>query len=677
MKNKNVVTGIKLAVSAVLAALFYLVGVLISGGLGTDVMDSLTVVAIISFSVILVMLIFSIAAAAIYNKRKRGVSVADTQKYFLARKSDAERSLKKVSGRIRLLRITIRIYTVLIFLLNALLMLTMGASGFKFGIALFSVYIFFGCLGRIKKARKGDFSGYTDPGKYPYLHSLAKKAAKTFGIRGNVRIMLMPDCNAGIARIGGTFSLQLGIVMLYMLSEEELYQVLLHEFAHMTPGCIPSENETELFEEIASREKSDFDRIMDLMFAFFDRLYLFEYFMYRTTASLYIEKLADDAVLKYGTPEIAASALMKIDFYSKYEFCERGKELFFEPEEMRRDGVSGICREFKASLSENEGLWRHLIDVEIEPRSASHPILRNRLAALGVSGVRLIDNTADSSSQYRQETEKAVSEGDEMMYEYNKEDYAEKRRVYYLEPLETVRKWEESGRKVLPEEARPVIDALCKLNRIEEAEELCDKIISESENVYATAHAHFVKGQLMTERCDKGGIDHLYKAIEINKNYTDSALELIGNVCCMLGLSDELEKYREFAVKTEQEQRDKYSELPGLKSSDKLVYDSMPADMRSGIVSRIVSIEDNRINRIYLVRKIITDDIFTSAFVIRFLPETDENTVKRVMDNIFNYLDTYPVKWQFSLFLYDPTTAAAVKKVKNSLLYSSEQAADA
>ena len=99
--------------------------------------------------------------------------------------------------------------------------------------------------------------------------------------------------------------------------------------------------------------------------------------------------------------------------------------------------------------------------------------------------------------------------------------------------------------------------------------------------------------------------------------------------------------------------------------------------MRSGIVSRIVSIEDNRINRIYLVRKIITDDIFTSAFVIRFLPETDENTVKRVMDNIFNYLDTYPVKWQFSLFLYDPTTAAAVKKVKNSLLYSSEQAADA
>ena len=53
------------------------------------------------------------------------------------------------------------------------------------------------------------------------------------GCRGDVRIAIIPDSNAGIANIDGVFSVQLGALLLNTLDEKEIYCVLLHEFAHM------------------------------------------------------------------------------------------------------------------------------------------------------------------------------------------------------------------------------------------------------------------------------------------------------------------------------------------------------------------------------------------------------------------------------------------------------------
>ena len=47
----------------------------------------------------------------------------------------------------------------------------------------------------------------------------------------------------------------------------------------------------------------------------------------------------------------------------------------------------------------------------------------------------------------------------------------------------------------------------------------------------------------------------------------------------------------------------------------------------------------------------------------------DRETMDRVYVAIFNYLDAYPVDWQFSLFLYDRATEAAVKSVGGSLVW--------
>ncbi len=46
---------------------------------------------------------------------------------------------------------------------------------------------------------------------------------------------------------------------------------------------------------------------------------------------------------------------------------------------------------------------------------------------------------------------------------------------------------------------------------------------------------------------------------------------------------------------------------------------------------------------------------FTSVFVIAFKPYTVDSQVGEIMDRIFNFLDNYPIDWQYSLFLYSTT----------------------
>ena len=89
--------------------------------------------------------------------------------------------------------------------------------------------------------------------------------------------------------------------------------------------------------------------------------------------------------------------------------------------------------------------------------------------------------------------------------------------------------------------------------------------------------------------------------------------------------------------------------------------------MLEGILAYIDSVDVNRaIQRIYVVRKVITEQFFSSVFVVEPKKDAKPEDVDDVMDKLFNHLDTHPADWQFSLFLFDAQTARAVNRVKGS-----------
>ena len=91
--------------------------------------------------------------------------------------------------------------------------------------------------------------------------------------------------------------------------------------------------------------------------------------------------------------------------------------------------------------------------------------------------------------------------------------------------------------------------------------------------------------------------------------------------------------------------------------------------MLPDILTYMEQVSDGCISQVYLVRKVISEDFFTSAFVINFAYGIPDEQMRKTYSAIFNDLDAYPVDWQFSLFVYDRDTERAVKRVDGSLVW--------
>lgn len=668
--KKKLPTILRFLAAFALTLAFYALGIELRLKPTGSAPDIIVAAFFVCFALFLILLAVNIFGAKRYDKRQSNADIQEMQQYFTARRTEAVTELHKALGRIHRLRIAFTLYSVLVFVIAAVICIGFGIYDDVNINAIFPLYIFYGLCSRIHPFEKYDFSGYVDPSDYPKLYALARKAASELGLRGDIRISFNAQCNASIGKIRKTYVLELGVILLDILSEDELYQVLLHEFAHQATDSCTTEAEARLFRFISDdSDDSTLAAFTTLLFALPERIFGFEYYTYLAAASIAFEEIADKAVIEHGDTKLMANALAKLGFYDLFNAANLFPEPYFAPEEMRRDVISVLCRTFRQVLPEHEAQWRSILENEIEPRSASHPILRNRLASIGESDFTVA--FPENDGEYRAECTKALEEVNSLIYEGSKDDYAREREENYLTPLKTVEDWKAQGEPIKPEENRRILEALGNLRRFDELEALCDRIISESgDNLNATAFARFYKADLLMQRYDRDGIKLMYEAIEINSNFIESGLDMIGSFCCRMGLSDELEEYRSKVVELIQYQRDKYSQGDSLCSSDSLAEEILPAELKSEIIDYILSVGEGQICRIYTLRKLVDDSLYFCPFIIEFEPDTDDEQSSRIMHNIFNYLDTRPEEFYYSLFVYDGPPAAAAEKVKNSCIYN-------
>lgn len=117
------------------------------------------------------------------------------------------------------------------------------------------------------------------------------------------------------------------------------------------------------------------------------------------------------------------------------------------------------------------------------------------------------------------------------------------------------------------------------------------------------------------------------------------------------------------------EENKTHSEASVLNKKDRLSTESLPDGMLDDILSHITSSYCENIEKIYLVRKTITDDFFSSVFVIKISSDTDDDIRYKILQKAFNYLDTCS-KWQFSLFDYDDVKDVKIEAIPDSCVYS-------
>ena len=602
-----------------------------------------------------------------FRRRYQQMDAKQMQEFILSHREQASQT---VAEKLRLLcsiRRATNAYAVVLLLLGLVAGVCFGCTVSKVSYAASALLILVSAQQlpiRAAKAELMDLQNLLPEQEYPQLYAVANQAAKETGWTGKVELQVRPDNTAFISLLNQTAVVTLGAPVLRLLTQQELHALLLHEFSHVS-----TDNKAEIqatnYWDFLRRGRSSviFSLLSGAFYVWSDEAYEMNFELYQYAASISTEQAADRAMARM--PEAAASSLLKLKYFDLYLWEAEAKDEKPAYESVQEDVIREQLADFQKELPARRADWNELTKREIEARNATHPTIWSRIQALGLN--ELPEVAFPAQGDYGAECEKAIVYMDEQLTAFTRLNFEEDYRTQYLEPKKDVENWEAAGCPVVAEGYADVVNALHLLGRNSDGIALCNRAIDQLQPI-AAAYAYFIRGAWRLRRYDADGLQDLYTAIELNNNSIDSALDVIGTFCTLTGMQQELDTYREKALELAQRQRDEFSETGRLTRKDNLSTEHLPEGMLEDILSHIQAVSQDSIDRVYLVHKTISDTFFTSAFVIRFLPQTSQEVRQEVLHQIFCYLDTC-ADWQFSLFEYQEIPKGLVERVPDSCVY--------
>ena len=666
-------------IASLLAFLFFLLGIVIE--MLTPIAPTVYLIAMIVSLLPLFLLVIGIFTAKHILSRVQKTDIATGQSYLLRHREQAEASSRRLLTVLKRYR-TASVFCTVLFTLLAVIAAILGGIAYhhvKLLSAVFLIYaaILFLAVGSrilpIQALTPSDNAPILSPEEFPTIHTLIDKAKGALGVRESVTAILTPDANASIIKNKNRIFLQLGIQLLQLLDEKELYGILLHEFSHVSSHRRAHFAEAGHYERLLSAPY-DAPKLSFLSFFFrlFDIPFLVNFMVYRYVNAVFEETEADRAMAKYAEPHAVASALVKLEYETKYRYETSFTDdiSIYEDETPRKDVLANYFRQLTAVWNERQSDWDAFIRNEILANNATHPTLKMRLDAIGVTEWQV--KLPEHSEGYQKELDAALEKAEARLYAHRSESYQADRKEHYLDPLARIAAWQDAGSPIAVESYADIITDLEALCRFREAETVCERAIDTlpTESAY---HAYYTKGLYLLHRYDPNGLSLVYRAVENNHNYLEEGLFEIGTFCCLTGRQEELDEYRRRAPVLAQKNKDENSQAEYLSKTDRLSKETLPDGMLDDILSFILSVDENIIENIYLVRKTISESFFTSVFILHFYGGTDAQR-EEILHKVFRYLDSYPVDWQFSLFDYFEYPEIKVEKIEGSLVYSKRNA---
>ena len=527
-------------------------------------------------------------------------------------------------------------------------------------LAVLSFYILFSYTFTLLQEREHpQVFGLLRSKDYPALYGMLNRVRKKLGCRR--RIALCSDGQFGASafyqRNLSSYFINLGAALLPLLTDEELENMLIHEVAHIRYGDV---RHTETLAFLRSILCGALEAVapFGVFFRLPAALILWCGSIDVAISSEISERRADRAILQYGNPSVYTGLLAKLGCKDLYDVeTERWlPEPEYLPKEPRQHPILRFAEAFRRAVSERLPFWRTLLDQELPPLMDSHPTFRERRESLGNHPYDVVFPAASADDPISAELRRITETVEEGSRPDSPEEYAAAREEYYLKPKKLVDEWEAAGEPLWePDRMIPVIEAYMRLIRFDRAEAICDRMLSELPDDFGLTYARYIKGRILLDRWDPAGIALIDRALDDNNNYTDEGLQTIIVFCRWMNLPDELTAHREKLMDKSQHSIDVNDQFNSLTPKDRLSAETLPDGRLEEILNFIHGIDaGNAISDIWLVRKTVTDDAFTSAFVVRFRDDTEDGVLDDIMNRIFRHLDNDPSGWQYSLFLYEP-----------------------
>ena len=632
------------------------------------------VACIVAVIVLPIALICWIIANFVLKKRfENSIDRKNLQNELVAQRDRAEEIAKEKISTLKRLIKAIDICSVAVLLGSCLfgfcLFCLLGAEGGGVAVlimvAVYTGLYFVRPRGiKINEKKSEDYLAEKD---YPLIYETAYKAAGVIGCEGKIRVFISHDSNVGILMTSDGYSISLGSYLISILTRDELYNVLLHEFAHVEKKNDEINSIVSYVNVYEDNENSG----LALPYVYFIVKFAFEFFTYKYVCNLMHEDEADAAMLKYGNPEIAASSLIKTKFSQLYEW-EMGtydSENIFESETLIDDFVRRPIRWFKERIELRKAAWIGMIENEIISRNATHATTKMRIRSLGITQAKLVESV--DSEEYLAEVDKAILYLEDMIKKAIAPNYSIIREQSYCSSKKIIDDWESNGKKITKENYQSIIASLFELNKISEFVNLCCQVIEEIPEP-SNYVAHRFYGMYLLHSYDERGVEHLYRSVEMNHGNWEEALSTIGEYACIVGKQDQLDKYRERAERMMDSHIDVYEKMESLVARDVIVEEHLPEEMLTDMLRYFESIDTGIISKIHMVRKVIDDKHFVTCIIVSPNRKAKPQEFGEVMEKIFQYLDKSS-DWEFSLFDMRFMPKSKITRVKNSCIYSGKK----
>lgn len=398
-----------------------------------------------------------------------------------------------------------------------------------------------------------------DESEFPLIYATAREAGKKSGCNLKIKIYFYGD-DASVSVCGDSAIICVNHLYAALLTRDELYSIMLHEFAHIVNADVKRNKAFYRAEQRFDSDGNGGNPIVTFGKVLFLPLpacaILIKTNAYKTFATRHHETEADKA-LNSGDKQNSANALIKTEMIALFQ-QDTHRELeydFFAPEQPTGDYAERELALFMKHREKYGEQWCAEIERKLPARSESHPTFSKRIQALGCESYDAY--TVEVDEKYIDEQKKIISFADRCMNKINENNYAEMRESAYIERKKLIDEYNqiiENGEKIPDNRFYDFILAFYGIDD-DIALSLADKAI----NMPNPEIAKYYKASILFKRND-GSCIGLFKDVVAhtdNEELASVCVDRIGEFALKSGDEKLLEEYRGSMPEALQEARDR------------------------------------------------------------------------------------------------------------------------
>ncbi|MDE6029664.1 MAG: hypothetical protein K2F90_05025 [Clostridiales bacterium] len=607
---KNVLYNVLVYVAAaVILMTFWVIGLETDDG-----NDIWNIVLAVSLGVIGLLCVINVVAGFILSRKFRKMNTRELFDYFNGIRIKAQSDITGVRKKTVRIVVLAYVYLALIFALLCLGAFAGGRIGIgadsSVALLLVILYLLGSVIDILFKPIDNDFNQLEvelTANDFPLMRKTAERAATAVGYNGKIKLFLVGN-GVSVSAYRGIAYVTIGYKEAALLTSDELYAVMLHEFAHVVNADVSRGKRLERIQE-----RWDCDALNTV--TMLSRLLLFKSVaqvlglnieFYKTFSAIDKERAADDTVRRLDGNGSFADALAKTEMIAKY-FKMPVPELdyyFFESETPHGDYATIDYKTYLKFYQKYGDFWHDELIKELPAQVDTHPTARMRIQSFGLDVNDCNANATESDPMYVVEQQRVIERADSYIDGLSRDSYAEQREQAYVQrkaAIDALDKAEASGSELSGGAREEALRALLGIDD-DRTLILADKMIADGDRV---ASANFAKGYVYKRRHDDRCVE-CFKNATKEPAFAEEAYGLIGEYALLTGNEKLIAEYRESIPEVMQTAKDRIDDNAFKKNSPTQSCD-LDTEIIAQFAAKINDASGNGIKTLYICKYVAPD----------------------------------------------------------------------